>query len=104
MVLGLIASSSYPQVPVWGAFDSMEVMIQAAHAGLGSVMLPTYVGDPDPELQRLAKPDVRHMANFWLLSHRDLRDNARLRTAREHITAGLMARAALFRGDLGGVG
>jgi hypothetical protein len=42
------------------------------------------------------------MADFWLLSHADLRDNARLRATREHITAGLTAHDALFRGDLDG--
>lgn len=95
----LVAASSYPELPVWGAFDSSEVMIQAALAGLGLVMLPTYVGDVEPGLVRLSKPDLRHMADFWLLSHGDLRNNARLRAAREQITAALTERAALFRGD-----
>jgi DNA-binding transcriptional LysR family regulator len=98
----LVASSAYPEAPIWGAFESMEVMIEAAHAGLGIVMLPTYVGDPEPGLQRLAKPDVRHLADFWLLSHGDLRDNARLRAARECITAALDERVALFRGEAEG--
>ncbi|NUO47597.1 MAG: LysR family transcriptional regulator [Polyangiaceae bacterium] len=99
MVETIVASSSYPDLPIWGSFDSMEVMIQAAHAGLGLIMLPTYVGDQDPELVRLANPDIRHMADFWLLSHGDLRDNARLRAAREAIAAALLDRVALFRGD-----
>jgi DNA-binding transcriptional LysR family regulator len=97
----LVASSSHPGLPIWGAFESMEVMVEAARAGLGMVMLPTYAGDPDPALTRLAKPDVRHVADFWLLGHRDLRDNARLRAARDAITAALTAQAALFRGDTG---
>jgi DNA-binding transcriptional LysR family regulator len=95
----LAASSSYPEAPIWGTFDSMEVMAEAARAGLGMVMLPTYVGDPDPGLTRLPKPDLRHVADFWLLSHRDLRDNARLRAARDAITTGLSDHAALFRGE-----
>ena len=99
----LVASSSYPELPIWGTFDSMEVMVEAARAGLGLVMLPTYVGDPDPDLSASHKPDVRHVADFWLLSHRDLRDNARLRAAREAITAALTERAALFRGEADGV-
>ena len=73
----LVASSSYPELPIWGTFESMEVMVEAARAGLGMVMLPTYAGDADPGLTRTDKPDVRHVADFWLLSHRDLRDNAR---------------------------
>ncbi len=95
----LAASSSYPEAPTWGTFPSMEVMAEAARAGLGWVMLPTYAGDPHPGLTRLPRSDVRHVADFWLLSHNDLRDNARLRAAREAITTGLLAHAALFRGE-----
>ena len=46
----LVASSSYPELPIWGTFDSMEVMAEAARAGFGVVMLPTYAGDADPDL------------------------------------------------------
>ena len=98
----LIASSSYPDLPIWGTFSSMAVILEAAYAGFGVAILPTYVGDSDPELQRLSKPDVRHVGDFWLLSHRDLRDNARLRAARERIAAAMTDRAALFRGDAAG--
>jgi DNA-binding transcriptional LysR family regulator len=98
----LVASSTYPHVPIWGVFESMPVMVEAARAGLGLVMLPTYVGDPDPELRRLAKPDLRHLGDFWLLGHRDLRDNARQRSVRERITAAMTARTELFRGDAEG--
>lgn len=96
----LVASSSHPQLPIWGAFASMEVLVEAAHAGLGLVMLPTYVGDPDPKLRRLARPDVRHVADFWLLSHPDLRDNARLQAARDCVAAALTSRTPLFAGEL----
>lgn len=97
----LVAASSYPELPIWGSFETMEIMIAAAKAGLGLVMLPTYACDPDPALARLAKPDLRHLGDFWLLSHGDLRENARLRRARELITAAMQQRAALFRGDEG---
>jgi len=97
----LVASSSYAEAPIWGTFESMDVMIEAARAGLGAVMLPTYACDPDPALTRLVKADVRHLGDFWLLSHGDLRDNARLRAARERITSAVTERAALFRGEVG---
>jgi DNA-binding transcriptional LysR family regulator len=95
----LVAASSYPELPIWGAFDSMPLMVEAAQAGMGLVMLPTYVGDLEPRLQRLARPDLRHVSDFWLVSHRDLRDNARLRAAREQIAAALLHHEALFRGQ-----
>jgi DNA-binding transcriptional LysR family regulator len=94
----VIATSSYPGLAPWGSFDSMLVSVEAAIAGLGVVMLPTYVGDQEPRLSRLVKPDLRHVADFWLLSHGDLRENARLRAVRECIAAALTQRAPLFRG------
>jgi DNA-binding transcriptional LysR family regulator len=97
---GIVATSSYPGLPIWGSFESLTVMVEAAHAGLGLVMLPTYVGDPEPRLQRLTKPDVRHAADFWLLSHGDLRDNARVRAVRACINNALTEHLALFRGEV----
>ncbi|MFO0556038.1 MAG: LysR family transcriptional regulator [Polyangiaceae bacterium] len=99
VVAEFVAGSSYPELPIWGTFPAMSVMCQAAHAGLGLVMLPTYVGDRDPKLTRLARPDLRHAGDFWLLSHRDLRDNARLSAAREAIARALARERALFSGE-----
>jgi len=98
----LVATSSYPQVPAWGAFCSITTLAQAAREGLGISTLPTYAADPDPQLRRLPEPDIRHLADLWLLGHPDLRDNARLRAAREAITRALRSRDALFRGDAPG--
>ncbi len=94
----LIATSSYPDVPAWGAFPSLELMAQAAREGLGLAMLPTYVGDPDPALRRLVHSDERHVADVWILSHPDLRDNARFRAARHHVASALKQHHDLFAG------
>lgn len=94
----IFPTSSYPDLPVWGAFGSMAAVLEAAAQGLGLAMVPVYVGDRHPRLQRLTKPDVRHMGDFWLLSHPDLRDNARLGAARHAITEAFQAKAALFEG------
>lgn len=95
----MIARSSYPRVLPWGAFSCLELMAHAAGEGLGLVMLPTYVGDRDPALRRLAHPDLRHMGDLWLLSHPDLRENARLRVARARVLEGWNGFEALFRGE-----
>ena len=50
-------------------------------------MLPTYVGDRDPTLRRLDPPDLQHLADIWLVSHPDLRDNARFRAVRAAVRA-----------------
>lgn len=97
----MVAASTYPDLPIWGAFASMTVLLDAAREGLGIAMLPTYVGDPEPSLCRLERPDVRHLGDFWLLSHPDLRDNARLQAARQCVTEALARHHAIFAGEAG---
>jgi DNA-binding transcriptional LysR family regulator len=95
----LVRQSSFPNLPVWGMFSSMEVLASAARAGLGLTILPTYFGDLDPHLQRLSRPDVRHLADIWLVSHPDLRTNARLRAVRDAIRDVMADYTGLFAGD-----
>ncbi|MEM6926302.1 MAG: LysR family transcriptional regulator [Myxococcota bacterium] len=97
-VEGLIAMSSYPDVPLWGSFSSILLMHQAVQRGLGIAKLPTYAGDPDPRLVRLAKADLVHVADLWLVSHPDLRANHRLKAARACVRDALAARLPLFEG------
>lgn len=94
----MVEGSSFPSLPLWGAFSSIESIAQAAHAGLGLIMLPTYVGDADPKLRRLAVPDLRHVADVWLLYHPDLRLNARVRAARNCVETAILAHADRFHG------
>lgn len=97
----LVAASSFPKVPAWGAFASLELMAQAVSQGLGLGMLPTYAGDRVSGLRRLARADLRHVGEFWLLSHPDLRDNARVRAVRTAVARALRDQVALFRGSAG---
>ena len=73
--------------------------VMAAREGLGAVMLPTSVGDREPSLRRLTRPDLRHVADLWMLSHPDLRDNVRLRALRERVRRTLTQHRSLFQGE-----
>ncbi len=97
----LIAGSSYPHVPPHGVFASLDLMVRAACEGHGIVMLPTYAGDREPALRRLARPDLRHLADLWLLIHPDLRENARVRAVKQAIARVFEQHAAWFEGGLG---
>lgn len=94
----LLRAGSYPHLPIWGAFSSLPLMVRAAVEGLGLCLIPTYVGDAEPALQRLPEADVRHVADLWLLHHPDLRDNARVVGARSVVRAGFARRRALYEG------
>ena len=97
-VEAMIAATSYATVPAWGAFSSLSLMVQAMRAGLGMAMLPCYVGEQQAGVRRLGHPDLQHVANVWLLSHPDLRDNARFQAARQCASQAIIDRESLFRG------
>lgn len=61
--------------------------------------MPCYVADLDPELRRLPNAGLRHVADIWLLSHPDLRNNTRLKLARSCVATAIRERDTLFRGD-----
>ncbi len=94
----LVAKSSYPDVPLWGAFSTTELLVRGALNGYGIAVLPTYVGDQEPGLRRLEKPDIMHVADIWILSHPDLRENARFARTRAHIAESFKRNQALFEG------
>jgi len=94
----LANGTAYADWPSWGAFSCLELMERAVESGLGIAMLPTYVGDRSDRLRRMPHADPRHVADLWLVSHVDLRDNARLRATRARISAALGARIDLFEG------
>jgi DNA-binding transcriptional LysR family regulator len=54
----------------------------AAGAGIG--VLPCFMGDADPGLKR-ALPEVRIVRSFWLVTHQDTHQFARIRAGRDWI-------------------
>jgi DNA-binding transcriptional LysR family regulator len=98
VVRPLVAAGSYPDMPVWGSFSSLDLVTEAVRAGLGVGLLPTYVGDADPALVRMPSPDLREAASIWLLHHPDLRGNLRVKAAREAVRAAFSADQDLFLG------
>ena len=94
----LVRSGSYPDLPLWGSFSSIQLMVRAVAAGMGLAVLPCYMGDAEPALSRLPEPDRRHVADLWLLYHPDLRENARVQAVRDVVRDAFDRRQARFEG------
>ncbi|MEO0600846.1 MAG: LysR family transcriptional regulator [Myxococcota bacterium] len=88
----------YSAVEAWGGFSSLAALVSALKRGYGMGMLPSYVGDAEPALMRLCSPELLHLGDLWLVSHPDLRSNARLRACRRAIIEGFERHAARFDG------
>jgi DNA-binding transcriptional LysR family regulator len=80
-------STNFPdQIPVLTS-NSMKLQHIAARIGLGIVVLPTFVGEDDPELIRVEPEKLVTSRPLSLVFHRDLRDSDRMTAMRHFLTA-----------------
>jgi DNA-binding transcriptional LysR family regulator len=66
-------------MPVALRASSMLMHLEAIRAGTGRGVLPCYVGDGHPLLERLTPPIPEIAADYWIIVHRDLRRSACVR-------------------------
>lgn len=78
--------------------NSLLAMTSAAEAGVGLALLPCFLGDASPALRRLGPPLDALATDLWLLTHRDLREVARIRAFMEFADRELRRKGALFEG------
>jgi DNA-binding transcriptional LysR family regulator len=78
--------------------DDTLLTLSALREGLGVSVLPCFMGDGDPLLERYCDPDPAHNLGLWILLHPDLRRNARVLAFRDHMMNAVNARRALFEG------
>lgn len=91
-----IKSSPYPHLKMAGHFNNPLIQKEAVRQQMGIGRLPCAVMDKDPDFVRLTTPAPAH--DFWVLTHRDLKDTARLRVFREFIFSKAPELAKIFRG------
>ncbi|MDJ0657806.1 MAG: LysR family transcriptional regulator [Xanthomonadales bacterium] len=63
----------------------------AIRAGMGAQILPCFLADPDPDLQRIAPLDDTFRLDLWLLTLAELRANSRVRAFMGHMADALGA-------------
>jgi DNA-binding transcriptional LysR family regulator len=86
--------------PVALRASSMLMHLEAIRAGTGRGVLPCYVGDDHPLLERLTPPIPEIAADYWIIVHRDLRRSACVRA----VIDWMKALFAEQRGVLAGAG
>ena len=72
-----------------GSADSFLTLRELAAAGIGQVILPSFLGNSDDRLVRRNNilPDLR--VNIWVASHADLADVPRIRGVRRMLSEAL---------------
>lgn len=71
--------------------DTMFGMLAAARNGLGRAVLPCYLADAEPALERIGEPIPELATDLWLLTHPDLRRVARIRAFMAFVAEALQA-------------
>jgi DNA-binding transcriptional LysR family regulator len=59
--------------------SNMPMQLAAIRAGAGRGVLPCFIGDADPLLERVTHPVPEIAAEYWIIVHRDLRRAACVR-------------------------
>jgi DNA-binding transcriptional LysR family regulator len=90
----------FPEAKVSLLTDSPAVAADAIKEGFGVSMIPTAIGELDPELERLPGIPVEHSSEIWLLTHLDIRSNARMRVFRDFMQEYFAVRSPALAGAL----
>lgn len=78
--------------------DDTQLTISAIREGLGVSILPCFMGDSDPLLERYSDPDPAYNLGLWILLHPDLKRTARVLTFRDHMVQAINEKRELFEG------
>jgi len=97
-VVGRYMAREQPAVTLAFRANSLASLSVAAAAGLGVCLLPCYLGDTTPGLERVRPPLPGASTDLWLLTHADLRKTARVRALVEFLSSGLLAQKDLLEG------
>jgi len=76
--------------------QSLVNMASAARAGIGLALLPCFMGEQDPVLERLFLADDEAHTGLWLLTHEELRHTARVRAFLDFLAPRLIAARKQF--------
>ena len=90
-----MAGEKSGNVPAGYRTGSLVNQFMAAKAGMGLALLPCYLGNSDDGLVRLLAPIADLRTELWLVTHRSLKDTARIRAFMEIVGDGVKKRLAV---------
>ncbi|PIW29171.1 MAG: LysR family transcriptional regulator [Rhodospirillales bacterium CG15_BIG_FIL_POST_REV_8_21_14_020_66_15] len=78
--------------------NNLSGLMAGAANGMGVALLPCFMADPAPQLERLTGPIAEAASALWLLTHADLRNTQRVRAFMDHMAAALAGERDLLEG------
>ncbi len=93
-----VEDSDFPDLPVTAIITDPYATIEALRAGMGMSVLPCFMGDLEPDLYRMPPGRIMLMTDLWILTHKDLRNTARIRKFTTFIATALLRHRDLLEG------
>lgn len=78
--------------------DDTLLTLAAIKEDLGVSILPCFMGDADPALERYCEPDPAYNLGLWILLHPDLRRTTRVLAFRDHMASAIKDKEDMFEG------
>lgn len=78
--------------------NNLLTLMTGAVQGMGLALLPCFMADPAPGLERVTDPIEDAQSALWLLTHADLRNTQRVRAFMDHMGDALAAQRGLLEG------
>jgi DNA-binding transcriptional LysR family regulator len=78
--------------------NSLVNQFMAVRAGVGIALLPCYLADPDRGVRRLSATIDDIAGELWIVTHKDLKETARIRAFLSIVGDGIAAHRKLFEG------
>ena len=95
----MLITSRFPGARIKHRVDDMQTMQSMARHGLGVIVIPCHMADPDPGLARVVpEPMIEDTPDLWILFHPDVKHVARVRLFTEFLTERFLADRDLFEG------
>ena len=90
--------SNYPEIPVKGDFYSDVLQLAAIQQHMGIASLPCFIGDKAHGVQRVSNTATVARYWIWILAHKDMATNARVRVLIDFLYEALKKQIDLIEG------
>ena len=98
-LIGKIARE-YPKLASRHKIANSDFQVKACAMGMGISILPCLIGDVQPDLVRIPPYISEGKFDLWVLSHPDLKKNAKIQVFVRFMTEFVVRKKALIEGEL----
>ncbi|MBW4709371.1 LysR family transcriptional regulator [Roseobacter sp. YSTF-M11] len=93
-----VLKEAWPDRRITLTVDDMYAALAAVRANMGATRIPCFLGDSEPDMERLARVPLLPYRPIWVLTHADLRNTRKVTTFTEFAATRINGLRPLFEG------